>query len=106
MAGSGSTAMNPRPYIRKVKATWWLGQPRYVTYMVRELTSLFVALYCLVLVIGLLRLAQGHVAWDGFLAALGSPAGVMLQLICLAFAIFHSATWFAVTPKAMPMVVR
>jgi fumarate reductase subunit C len=98
--------MSRRPYVRKVRANWWLGQRRYVVYMVRELTSLFVGLYCAVLVVGLLRLAQGRAAWDGFLAALSSPAGVLLQLICLGFAIFHSATWFAVTPKAMPLVMR
>jgi hypothetical protein len=38
--------MSRRPYIRKVKRSWWLGHRRYVVYMVRELTSLFVGLYC------------------------------------------------------------
>jgi succinate dehydrogenase subunit C len=98
--------MSRRPYIRKVKRSWWLGQRRYVVYMVRELTSLFVGLYCALLVVGLFRLAQGRAAWDGFLAALSSPPGVLLQLVCLAFATYHSVTWFALTPKAMPMVVR
>ena len=66
--------MSRRPYIRKVKANLWLGQRRYVIYMIRELTSLFVGLYCAVLVVGLLRLSQGRAAWDGFLAALSAGA--------------------------------
>ena len=45
--------MSRRPYIRKVKRSWWLGQRRYVIYMVRELTSLFVGFYCVLLVVGL-----------------------------------------------------
>ena len=98
--------MSRRPYVRKVERNWWLGHRRYVVYMVRELTSLFIGLYCAVLVIGLFRLAQGRAAWDGFIAALSSWPGVLLQIVCLAFAIYHSVTWFALTPKAMPVVLR
>ena len=98
--------MSRRPYVRAVKRSWWLGHRRYVVYMIRELTSLFVGLYCAVLAVGLFRLAQGRTAWDGFLAALSSPAGVAFQLVCLVFAAFHSVTWFAVTPKAMPLTLR
>ena len=38
--------MSRRPYIRSMKPGWWLGQRRYVLYMMRELTSLFIGLYC------------------------------------------------------------
>lgn len=98
--------MNRRPYVRKVERNWWLQHPRYVAYMIRELTSLFVGLYCALLAIGLIRLAQGHAAWDGFVAAFSSPAGVIFQWLCLAFAVYHSVTWFALTPKAMPLMVK
>jgi fumarate reductase subunit C len=98
--------MSRRPYVRKVNRSWWLGHRRYVAYMIRELTSMFVGGYCGLLVLGLVRLAQGHAAWDGFLAALSSPLGVLFQLVCLAFAAYHSVTWFALTPKAMPLAVR
>ena len=98
--------MSRRPYVRPVKATWWLGQRRTVVYMVRELTSFFIAVYCALIVIGLFRLASGAAAWDRFVATLTSPGVVVLQLICLAFAVFHSVTWFAVTPKAMPLMVK
>jgi fumarate reductase subunit C len=98
--------MSRRPYMRKVERSWWLRQPRYVRYMVRELTSLFVGLYCGLLVVGLVRLSQGHAAWDGFVAAISSPLGVVFQLLCLVFALYHSVTWFALTPKAMPLMVK
>ena len=98
--------MSRRPYVRKAERSWWLHHPRYVAYMVRELTSLFVGLYCALLVVGLIRLAQGQAAWDGFVAAFSSPLGVSLQLVCLAFAIYHSVTWFALTPKAMPLMIK
>jgi fumarate reductase subunit C len=98
--------MSRRPYMRKVERSWWLRQPRYVRYMVRELTSLFVGLYCALLVVGLVRLSQGAAAWDGFVAAISSPLGVVFQLLCLVFALYHSVTWFALTPKAMPLMVK
>jgi fumarate reductase subunit C len=98
--------MSRRPFVREVKRTWWLGQRRYVVYMIRELTSLFVGLYSAWLVAGLVRLAQGRAAWESFLAASSSPLVVLLQLVCLAFATYHSITWFAVTPKAMPLTLK
>ena len=98
--------MSRRPYVRAVKRSWWLSQPRYFRYMVRELTSLFIAIYCALLVVGVYRLSQGKAAWDAFITALSSAPGVLLQLICLAFAVYHSTTWFAVTPKAMPLMVK
>jgi fumarate reductase subunit C len=98
--------MSRRPYVRKVERSWWLSHPRYISYMVRELTSLFVGLYCALLAVGLVRLAQGHAAWDGFVAAFSSPLGVTFQLLCLAFAVYHSVTWFMLTPKAMPLMMK
>jgi fumarate reductase subunit C len=98
--------MSRRPYVRTIQRSWWLGHRRYVVYMLRELTCVFVGLYCVVLVVGLFRLAQGRAAWDGFVAALSSPPGAVFQLVCLAFAAYHSVTWFALTPKAMPLVMH
>jgi fumarate reductase subunit C len=98
--------MSRRPYVRQVERSWWLRQPRYVLYMIRELTSLFVGLYGALLVVGLVRLSQGHAAWDGFVAAFSGPLGVAFQLVCLFFAIYHSVTWFALTPKAMPLMMK
>ena len=72
--------MSRRPYVRAVRRTWWLRQPRYVVYMIRELTSLFIGFYSAWLVIGLVRLAQGQTAWEGFLAATSSSPAVVLQL--------------------------
>lgn len=98
--------MSRRPHVRGIRRSWWLRQPRYLAYMVRELTSLFVALYSIFLVVALARLAQGPAAWDGFLAAARSPWAIGFQFVCLLFATYHSVTWFAVTPKAMPLMLK
>jgi fumarate reductase subunit C len=98
--------MSRRPYVRDMKRSWWLRRPRYLRYMIREFTSLFVGLYSAWLALGLASLAQGPAAWDAFLADAASAPAVTFQLLCLVFAAYHSMTWFAVTPKAMPLTLR
>ena len=96
--------MTGRPYNRPVRRySWWLAHPRYVRYMLREISSVFIGAYILVLIVGLLRLSQGPAAYESFLAAVLSPGGVAFSLITFAFAVYHSVTWFKVTPKAMPL---
>ena len=95
--------MSPRPYMRTMRRDWWLHRRSTFLYMMRELTSLFIGLYSALLALGLVQLARGSQTWDGFIALITSSAGVIFQLLCLAFALLHSVTWFALTPQAMPL---
>ncbi|MBL6932580.1 MAG: fumarate reductase subunit C [Rhodospirillales bacterium] len=95
--------MNNAPYIRPMPASWWLRQGRYVRYMIREATCLFVGLHALVLLVGVYRLSQGREAFEAFLEALWSPAGQLISAAILIMAVIHSVTWFNLTPKAMPL---
>ena len=96
--------MSRKPFIRPVSdVSWWLAQPRYIRYMAREASCIFIGAYSGVLVVGLVRLSQGAAAWDAFLSALQTPGSVVFHLLALAFALYHTTTWFNVTPKAMPI---
>lgn len=96
--------MSRRPYIRPVSAfSWWLAQPRYIRYMAREVTCVFIGAYTGVIVVGLVRLSEGAAAWDGFLEALQTPVSIAFHMLALAFVLYHTTTWFNVTPKAMPV---
>lgn len=98
--------MSRRPYIREVSKTgWWLKNPRYIRYMLREVSAAFIGAYVLVLIIGLLRLSQGQVAYEAFLARIEGPVGQVFAVIAFVFAAYHTYTWFQVTPKAMPLVM-
>ena len=98
--------MSRRPLVREVSPTsWYFRHPRYMRYMSREITSIFVGAYCVLLVVGLRRLAAGPVAWDAFLAALKSPASIVFQFLALVAAVYHAATWFNATQKAMPVQI-
>ena len=96
--------MSRRPYKRAVSTTsWWIAQPRYIRYMAREVSCVFIGAYTAVVVVALLRLSEGAAAWGAFLTALQTPASVAFHLLALAFALYHTTTWFNVTPKAMPV---
>jgi fumarate reductase subunit C len=95
--------MDRRPYVREMPKSWWLGQRRYTFYMVRELTCVFIGAYVFVLLFGLFRLSQGPAAYGAFVDALQNPFAIVFHLLALAFALFHTVTWFGLTPKAMPL---
>jgi fumarate reductase subunit C len=69
--------------------------------MTRELTSVFVAGYCIFLLVLVYKLTQGANAYGNFMAALKSPSSVALHLITLAFVLYHTITWFNLTPKIL-----
>lgn len=96
-------AVSRKPYVRKLPKSWWLSQRRYTTYMIRELTCIFIGAYTAVIVVGLMRLSEGRAEYQAFLDALHSPFGIAFHLLALLFALFHMVTWFGVTPKAMPL---
>ena len=97
--------MSRRPYKRELQKTWWLRQPRYVRYMMREMSAFFIGVYVLILIIALSQLAQGEAAYNAFLAIATGPAETGFAFVTLIFAIYHSYTWFQVTPKAMPLML-
>jgi len=97
--------MSRKPFIRPVPtASWWLHQGRYTRYMIREATCILIGAYSAVLIVGLMRLGEGKVAYDAYLATVQSPAGMLFHIVALAFALYHTTSWFNVTPKAMPLV--
>jgi len=97
--------MSRRPYkAEPSKSGWWLEQPRYIRYMMREMSAAFIGVYALVLIAGLFRLSEGEAAYTEFLDAAKGPAGLIFAVIAMLFALYHTYTWFEVTPKAMPLV--
>ena len=88
-------------YVRSTRG-WWLRDPYYVHYMVREATALLVAAYAIVLLVGLLRLSQGEAAYDRWLGAMHSTGALVFQAIVFAAFIYHTWSWFRIMPKTLP----
>lgn len=97
--------MNKRkPYTRSMDG-WWKKNPYYVEYVIHESTALFVAAYALVLLVGLVRLGQGEVAWNGWLGALKSPLSLVFHAALLVGAVYHTYSWYVVMPITMPPII-
>ena len=97
------TAGAGRAYIRPMRG-WWRRNPFFIRYMVREATAVAVGVYAIVLSTGVVRLAQGEAAWNGWLEALRSPWSMLMHLVLLVAMIVHAKSWFEIMPKTMPMI--
>ena len=92
-----------RPYVRSMDG-WWRRDPWFVHYMAREATSVIVVAYAVVLLVGIVRLAQGEAAYGAWLAALRTPASIVFHLVALAVFAYHTVSWFRIMPKTMPAI--
>jgi len=103
-SGVHYTPYHPKWYRRRVSVWWWLQNRTYTGFVLRELTSVFVAFFALVCLWQLRALAQGPEAYGQFLARLKTPLFLVLDGVAFFFILFHSITWFNLAPKAV--VVR
>lgn len=100
----GYTEFHPRWYRRKVSTYWWIGHLRYLKFLLRELSSVFVAYFVGLTLWQVHALAEGPQAYEQFQERLRSPLMLVLSGISLFFLVFHAITWFNLAPRAM--VVR
>ena len=103
-AGVRYTRYHPKWYRRPVSVWWWLEKRAYIKFVLRELTSVFVALFSVVMLWQLHALSAGPEAYRQFFDRLNSPFFLILHGVALLFILIHSLTWFHLAPKAI--VVR
>jgi len=84
-------------YYPRLPATWWLRNPNYVRFMLREVSSVFIAVFLVILLVQLQRVAQGPEAYAAVLKTLRAPGWILFHVVALAFAIYHSVTWLNLT---------
>ncbi len=96
-----------KPYIRPMPASWWLKNRHYFWFMMREFSAVFIALYCVILLVMLAQMKTGGVspesAFDDMLSHLQTAWSVGFHFIALLFALYHTFTWFNLVPQAMPV---
>ena len=94
-------------YRRPISTWWWLRKRSYFLFVMRELSSLFVAW----LVLFLLLFVRGGLPGRGRRTTTSStgrrPAPCScVNVIAFAFLLLHTVTWFGVTPQAMDLRLR
>jgi fumarate reductase subunit C len=100
------TEYHPRWYRPHISTYWWVKRWSYLAFILRELSSVFIAWFVVYLLLLVRAVSQGVTAYQQFLAWSGSPGIVLLNLVSLFFVIFHAITWFNLAPQAMVVHLR
>jgi fumarate reductase subunit C len=95
-----------RLHRQRVSLFWWLSKRTYLTFVVRELTSVAVAWFVVYLLLLVRALGTGPDAYQSFLDWSAKPWMVAVNVVAFVLAVYHTVTWFAVTPQAMVVKVR
>ena len=69
--------------------------------MIRELTAVFVAGYSVFLLVLIYRLGQDADAYASVIDTMKSPLSIVVHAVTLAFVLYHTITWFNLTPKIL-----
>lgn len=91
----------PKLYIRVKPIFWWLKKWSSFLFILRELTSVAVGYYAVVLIMMIRAINEGPQAYTEFQMWFTSPLIVVMNLFALGLSIYHSITWFSLAPKAM-----
>ena len=97
---------HPRWYRPPVSVYWWLGQWQYLKFILRELSSVFVAAFVVVTLFQLRALRHGPEAYARFQHWMQTPFAIALNVISFFFVMLHTITWFNLAPRAMPIRVH
>jgi fumarate reductase subunit C len=93
-------------YRRPISVWWWTRKRTYFLFVMRELSSLFIAWLVLYLLLLIRAVGHGEAAYADFLDTASSPWLVALNVVAFAFLLLHTVTWFSLTPQAMVVSVR
>ena len=99
----GYKPFHPRWYRPHVSVYWWLGEWHYLKFILREISSVFVAVFVVETLLLIHAVRRGPAAYEHYLRCMSNPAILLLNIVSLFFVVFHTITWFNLAPSAMPI---
>jgi len=100
------TEFHPRWYRPRMSVFWWVGRRSYLLFVLRELSSVFVAWSVVFLLLLVHAVGQGGTQYRRFVDLSGNPWMLALNAVTLVFVVFHAITWFNLAPQAMVVRLR
>lgn len=97
--------MSGGQYHRPHRRAWFMERPAYIRFMIREVTSFFMAAYLIVLIVTLAKVGVGEAAAAEWLQALSTTGWKVAHAVALAATVWHTITFFAAVPQAMPIYI-
>ena len=98
--------LEARYHRQRVPMLWWAQRRSYALFMLRELSSAFVALFIVELLLLVRAVGRGPAAYEDFLDALAHPLMIVVNVVALAFVLLHAVTFANLTPRAMVVRLR
>ena len=95
------TSYPPKGYRVRMSTYWWLGRWPYLKFILREISSVFVAWFVIETLLQINALIDGPEAWVEMQDFFMNPIVIAVNVISLFFVCFHAITWFNLAPKAM-----
>jgi fumarate reductase subunit C len=100
------TLFHPRWYRPRMSVFWWVGRRSYLVFVLRELSSVFVAWSIVFLLLLVHAVSEGGKQYQQFRNLSSNPWMLALNVVTLAFLLFHAITWFDLAPSAMVVRIR
>ena len=95
----------PKSYHPRLSTYWWLARWPYLKFILREVSSVFVAWFVVVTLLQIRAVAGGPEDYAEFQQWLRSPLILALNAVSFLFIMFHAVTWFNLASKAMAIRV-
>ena len=95
-----------RWYKPRVSRLWWLRRRSYTVFVIRELSSVFVAWFVVFLLLLVRAVSQGDREYQRFLDLSANQWMLALNVITLFFVVFHTVTWFNAAGRAIVIRLR
>ncbi len=92
-------------YQTPMPTTWFMQRSGYRRFMAREATAFAIGPFLVYLLVWVYQLGQGPEAFGAMIEIARNPISVVLHSLVFGAVLFHSFTWFNLTPKIMPMYV-
>ena len=96
----------PRVHQPTMSTWWWTRKRSYFVFVMRELSSFFIAWFVAFLLVLVAAVGRSEAAYQDFLDWAATPWVVVLNVVASAFLVLHVITWFSLTPKAMDVRIR
>ena len=93
----------PGPLPRTKSNAWWNRSWAYRLILLRELSSVALALYMVLLLLLVASVREGEGAFADHLDVLRNPLLWVVHAVILGFAQLHTSTWFRLMPKALAL---
>ena len=84
-----------------IGAMWWLSRRAYFLVFLREITSIFIAAYTVLLIILIGKLGGDKTSYDAYFSFFISPGLLVFHVVAFMFAVIHSITFFNLIPKGI-----